>query len=436
MTSELDIARNLLETAKEKISAIELKEMGEGLSFNIFSILDRFDDEEKGHSAFIAELLNPKGKHGQKNLFFKLFIECLIEEDELAFGKLNRFICGCETDFQVKTEVNTGNGRIDILIRNSELAIAIENKVYAEDQPKQLQRYKEYLNDLKIEKMLIYLTLYGDEPSNDSKGNLATEDYYCISYEFICNWLNLCISKCDLIHIKPIIGHYKQCIETLIGKAGTTMKNDLSNLILTKGNLNAAIKLSNTIDHVKIIILEKFFKELELRLSLFLETANKNSSLYLYKQPRRNQFFKTDRTLAQYIKKSRNKPRFFGYVIEIHRKDEHIANLEIRLDSILYFVFLAKDSSPNLNKNIVDMFCKTPNICDILNTTSKKPIVGKINLFPQKELNFKRFNDNCIQLSDDEELKTYIDNLLKEELFLNLTIFTDIYESTLQDVGI
>lgn len=428
MTSELVIVNTLLETAKDKISEIESREMKEGLRFNIFRILDRFDDEEKGHSAFIAELLNPKGKHGQKNLFLKLFFECLIDEDELTFEKLRRIICGNDMNFQVKTEVSTINGRIDLLIRNNELAIAIENKVYAEDQPKQLQRYKEYLNELKIKNVLIYLTLYGDEPSNNSKGNLATEDYYCISYDFISNWLNACILKCDLIHIKSVIEHYKQCIETLIGKPGTTMTNELSHLILKNGNLNAAIKLSNTIDNVKTIILEKFFKELELQLSCFIENIKINSTLYVYGQPRRNHFFKTDKTLAQYFKKNRNKPRYFGYVIEIYRKDEHIANLEIRLNDKLYFVFLANDSSANLSKDIVDKFCQTQNMCEILNRTSKKPIVGKINILPQKELNFQNFNNYCIQLSDDEELKTYIDNLLKVELSSNLTIFTDIYE--------
>lgn len=33
--------------------------------FNIFSILKMETDEVKTHSAFLAELLNPKGSHGQ-----------------------------------------------------------------------------------------------------------------------------------------------------------------------------------------------------------------------------------------------------------------------------------------------------------------------------------------------------------------------------------
>jgi hypothetical protein len=32
-------------------------------------------DEVKTHSRFLAELLNPKGSHGQKDVFLKKFVE-------------------------------------------------------------------------------------------------------------------------------------------------------------------------------------------------------------------------------------------------------------------------------------------------------------------------------------------------------------------------
>jgi hypothetical protein len=428
MTSELDIANTLLEMAKDKISTIELKELGEGLGFNIFRILDRFDDEENGHSAFIAELLTPKGKHGHKDLFLNLFIGCLIDENELAFGHLRSLYFGIEANYQIKTEVVTRNGRIDILIRSNKLSIAIENKIYAEDQPKQLQRYKEYLNELKTENILIYLTLYGDEPSDDSRGNLATGDYCCISYDVISNWLDTCISNCNLIHVRSIIEHYKLCIDTLIGKTGTTMTNELSNLLLNKNNLNAAIKLSKNIDHVKTIILEKFFKELETKIREHLSEMNKIDSLYTYLL-KPNRYYESNKIFTQYIKKK--KPKYFGYAIEIHRKNEHIANFEIRIASRLYFGIWANDGSQNLNAEIVDQFCKTaPNISELENLASKKPMTGRIVFFPKKEneLNFENFNNNCIKLADEVELKKYIHEFLNEELFPNVVIFTEFYE--------
>ena len=45
-----------------------------GSKFNIFQILNVAEDELK-HSLFIAELLNPKGRHGLGALFLKFFLE-------------------------------------------------------------------------------------------------------------------------------------------------------------------------------------------------------------------------------------------------------------------------------------------------------------------------------------------------------------------------
>lgn len=46
-----------------------------GEEFNIFRILKLESSEVRMHSAFLAELLNPKGSHGQKDTFLKLFID-------------------------------------------------------------------------------------------------------------------------------------------------------------------------------------------------------------------------------------------------------------------------------------------------------------------------------------------------------------------------
>ena len=46
-----------------------------GEFFNIFSILNMERDEVHTHSSFIAELLNPKGSHGLKDEFLRLFIQ-------------------------------------------------------------------------------------------------------------------------------------------------------------------------------------------------------------------------------------------------------------------------------------------------------------------------------------------------------------------------
>jgi len=58
----LDQARGIVLREQEKRNQL-------GLRFNLFEVLDRADDEEKGHSAMLAALLDPRGKHGQGETF-------------------------------------------------------------------------------------------------------------------------------------------------------------------------------------------------------------------------------------------------------------------------------------------------------------------------------------------------------------------------------
>ena len=70
---------DLLYRVKTIVACHEQAARRQGLKFNVFDILDRTRDEVKGHSAFLAELLNPRGSHGQGGQFLRLFIEQLKE---------------------------------------------------------------------------------------------------------------------------------------------------------------------------------------------------------------------------------------------------------------------------------------------------------------------------------------------------------------------
>ena len=56
---------------EERILKQEKDKRGE--NFNIFEIMDAQNDEVHTHSAVIAALLDPKGKHGCNSAFLKLF---------------------------------------------------------------------------------------------------------------------------------------------------------------------------------------------------------------------------------------------------------------------------------------------------------------------------------------------------------------------------
>jgi len=80
--------------------------------FNVFQILKVQWAETRTHSPFLANLLNPRGSHGQKALFLHTFLRKFIIPAE----KAEKFILENSNAYFVKEELPTGNGFIDILI--------------------------------------------------------------------------------------------------------------------------------------------------------------------------------------------------------------------------------------------------------------------------------------------------------------------------------
>ena len=167
----------------ENISAIT----GEG--YNIFKILKMQSAENRLHSAFIANLLNPKGLHGQKDVFLRLFIEHIIPKDfvfETSHAEVE-----VEKHVGFKNADKTEGGRIDICITDKgRNQIIIENKLFAPDQENQLVRYSNYNKKA----CLIYLCLNSDKVSEFScKDLIVNEDYQIVKYKTqIIHWLNHC----------------------------------------------------------------------------------------------------------------------------------------------------------------------------------------------------------------------------------------------------
>jgi hypothetical protein len=154
-----------------------------GENYNVFRILKLTTAEVKAHSAFIGELLNPKGCHDQGAVFLELFFKMLEEKfEEKDFKPISGFDCENAT---AKVEKNIGvisenkeeGGRIDLIITDKmKNAIIIENKIYAADGEKQLLRYFNYgVKNHNKHFALLYLTLYGTEASNLSTGYVEAE---------------------------------------------------------------------------------------------------------------------------------------------------------------------------------------------------------------------------------------------------------------------
>ena len=187
-----------------------------GEYYNVFEVLNLSTDEVRLHSALIADLLNPKGKHGLGMKPLKSFIQILgLDFDDAVLEN-----CNVKREYVIGpiSQDNTSGGNIDILLTIGKYYIVIENKIYASDQPGQLRRYYNFAKSKSFDLTLIYLTIGGDKPSESSSGGLVCDkDYKCISYrKDIAGWIEQClIMAISKPLIRETLQQYMYIIKTL-----------------------------------------------------------------------------------------------------------------------------------------------------------------------------------------------------------------------------
>ncbi len=151
-------------------------------SYNIFNILKMEKYEDETHTPFLLDLLNIRGSHRQKDLFYRLLIKQIIndENERLKFEPNNPLFFSITSQKGIYTDF--GQGFIDILIDYVEpgrksFSIIIENKIYHSDGIEQLNKYYSFLEKSNRDNiLLIYLTLTGKYPDSISmKPNRVNE---------------------------------------------------------------------------------------------------------------------------------------------------------------------------------------------------------------------------------------------------------------------
>ena len=231
----MDRINNLL----NQVSIIEKKNTeildATGGQFNMFRICG-VNHYENTHSAILAEFLNPKGTHGLKSKLLECFIKTLGEN-----FTINGFNC---ENARIYTEYSTSEGRIDILIEDEKRkkAIIIENKIYANDQLNQLERYDSYAEG-KYQKgnyQILYLTLDGKEATKQSGEGVS---YLTISYEEnIINWLEKCVAIASRFPIvrETIIQYINHLKELTHQDMNNKNKEEITEVLSKIENLKAA----------------------------------------------------------------------------------------------------------------------------------------------------------------------------------------------------
>ena len=220
-------------------------------NFNIFEILGLENLEVDLHSFLIFSLIkNPKKNNLYEN-FFKDFLEIVLKEKYDSSKK-----------YQVFREYQISNGRMDFYIKTDDKEYAVEMKIWAVDSENQLKKYQEFLDSQNKKNKLYYLTLFGDEPTQEE--NKETNPILISFKEDISKWIKKCIEKSyDYPKTRETLKQYLFTINKLTNNLQDEEKEmEIKELLLKDNNLKIAIELSKSIESVKEEVEEKFWEEL------------------------------------------------------------------------------------------------------------------------------------------------------------------------------
>tara|TARA_B100000902_G_scaffold180347_1_gene173338 strand:- start:301 stop:1569 length:1269 start_codon:yes stop_codon:yes gene_type:complete len=170
----------------ELLNDIHFDELELGLGKpNIFEILG-VETMEIKHSNFLSWLLNPTGSHKIGDVFLKRFLREVFSSEK--FKNIDQIdVEGLDlSNVKILREWNN----IDILIQVGKIIVCIENKLLSKEDPNQLLKYKNIINNHfpKHKQTFVFLTPEGNSSQNEK------DVYQPMSYDFIVHSLEKIIS--------------------------------------------------------------------------------------------------------------------------------------------------------------------------------------------------------------------------------------------------
>ncbi|PSW58677.1 PDDEXK-like family protein [Photobacterium leiognathi] len=345
----------------------------ESHQYNLFTVLRSGSDEVRLHSRFLVDVLNPIGSHNFGNLFLSDFLQR--HSIELT-GNIT-------VDYEYKN--------IDILIRSSSTAIIIENKIYAVDQEKQLERYYEtMLSEGYKDIHIFYLTLNGKEPSPTSMGNLENRgiDVKCISYQDdIHDWLTRCTELAlRNAPLREAFIQYTSLISTLTNQIENMEHLEkLKKFLLSDNNLQSIAELNQAYEEIVIDVQLAMWDIIGKKMTDQFGVLSANSIAH-YRNPKA--------CVKNYVQGKRNS-RFI--IQEVELKEHPSAYLFVEQDHHLYLGIYTKDK-------------ELPNLAHDYNEENN--MVWK---YTNKKINFKNLSNEDIHfLSNTDSLDLFAQDIIDD----------------------
>lgn len=391
--------------------------------FNVFSILRR-DDEEVGlHSKFLAALLSPTGSHGI-DTFQKLFIDQVLNAavENQVWERLP--LCPnqpytCQTEIAIE-----GSGRIDIVLKNNDSIIVIENKINAYDQKNQLQRYFEACTNMGYAPenvYILYLNKYGEAVSDYGKGNLLNSQFAQITYkDDITSWLDACIIEAvSYPHIEQTLLQYRRLVGKLTGDTRSAkMKKAHIEMLYQKDNFKLAYELSKSFTDFQIDLQKKFWREL-------LEAFKEKGLIFSFCNTNLESCDE-QKVIPKYYQYSRGNDNY-GIYYKIGSLESYDINFFVQLKNNIYFGITTSLNGKQVQyPNQLNDLAREIAIVDMnLNDSGTGWYLGG-NRFPETPVNFREVDSVCILINESsrknwinqtvDEITTFIEKVKSLEL--------------------
>ncbi len=236
-------------------------EYNKQLAFD-FNALNFFNPGENKISEILSFFLNPQQAHGQGDLFLNEFLKT-INRSDIDFKSVSIY-----TEYII-----TNNRRIDLFIKLSNFIIAIENKIWAIDQPNQLNDYSAFLDkESNGNYLLLYLNPYKTNPSQQSidiilREKLESENKFkIISYtteiiEILNSWIAVCEADNVVFFLKQLKLYFKT---KFIGNNTINMTQNLKELIIDNPNeVESLIKAYKEIEDYRYTQIENIASKID-----------------------------------------------------------------------------------------------------------------------------------------------------------------------------
>lgn len=257
--------------------------------YNLFDIL-AVGENEVVMCRFLADLLDPNGRHGCGILFLKSFLQTVLPECPMSGALLART--------NVFTEYPLENRRrVDIVIQNSQHFIPIEVKINFWDGSAQCWDYYQYAQNAPI----IYLTKSGNPPSEDSRKKpdgtdiLPLDCIRCISWSgVIAPWLVGLLPELDGL-VKSLVEQYISTIKITDERGRNRMEQSVQAALTSPAFFNAGLELERSMNAAKVALMRLMFdcfkEEMEpVALQYGLELEH-DTHYYSYEAPQHERFY-------------------------------------------------------------------------------------------------------------------------------------------------